>query len=215
MFSDRGVFMANPNLFIVRAVFYEIMEIHSSGYAEYVAEFLHCLRVYSAQCTGSLAVVVSSEFGRYGLDIFYIPLPYRSLLGVFLGEYHIGMYAVTYVKYVVTYAGHQVNLLPAHVAVLVVAHILGYLAQYVDHGTGHVAARTTGLAGHALSAVPDGVGAQEFLYLLLVTALNGVADAARVVVVELGGRADGGADTAIHAGLEGVLVADIGLDYIN
>lgn len=199
----------------MRAVFYGIMEIHSSGYAEYVAEFLHCLRVDSAQRTGSLTVVVGSEFGRYGLDILYIPLPYRSLLGVFLGEYHIGMYAVTYVKDVVTYAGHQVNLLPTHVAVLVVTHILRYLAQYVDYRSGYVAAGTAGLARHTLTAVPDGVGAQQFLHLLLITTLYGVAYAAGVIVIELCSRAYGGTYTAVHAGLERVLIPDIGPYQIN
>lgn len=191
------------------------MEIHSSGYAEYVAEFLHGLRVDSAQRTGSLTMVVGPEFRRYGLDILYIPFPYRSLLGVFLGEYHIGMYAVTYVKDVVTYAGHKVYLLSAHMAVFIVAHILRYLAKYVDYRSGYVATGAAGLARHALTAVPDGVGTQQLLYLLLITALYGVAYAAGVIVVELGGRADGSAYAAVHTSLERVLVSDIGLDDIN
>ena len=65
MFSERGVFMANPNLFIVRAVYDSVVEIHASGYTEYVAQFLHGLGVDGAQCTCSLAVVVCTEFGLY------------------------------------------------------------------------------------------------------------------------------------------------------
>jgi hypothetical protein len=125
------------------------------------------------------------------------------------------MYAVTYVKDVVTYAGHQVNLLPAHVAVLIVSHLLGNLTQYVDDGSGYIAARASGFAGHTLSAVPDGVGTEQLLNLLLITALDDVTNAAGVIVIELGGGADCGTDTAVHAGLERVLISDIGLDNIN
>ena len=125
------------------------------------------------------------------------------------------MYAVTYVKDVVTYAGHKVYLLSAHVAVLVVAHILRYLAQYVDYRSGYVAAWAAGFARHALSAEPYGVGAQKLLYLFLITALHGIAYTAGVIVIELGSRTDGRAYAAVHASLERVLVPDIGLDDIN
>ena len=160
-------------------------------------------------------MIVCTELGGYGLDVLDIPLPYGSLLGVLLGEYYIGMHAVTYVKDVVTYAGHKVYLLSAHVAVFIVAHILRYLAQYVDYRSGYVTAGAARLARHALAAVPDGVRAQKLLYLLLITALYGIAYAAGVIVVELGGRADGRAYTAVHTSFERVLKPDIGLDDIN
>jgi hypothetical protein len=160
-------------------------------------------------------MIVCTELGGYGLDVLDIPLPYGSLLGVLLGEYYIGMHAVTYVQDVIANAGHKVNLLSAHVTVLVISHILRYLTQYVDYRSGYIAARAAGLARHALAAVPDGVRAQKLLYLLLITALYGIAYAAGVIVVELGGRADGRAYTAVHTSFERVLKPDIGLDDIN
>ena len=69
IFSDLGVFMANPNLFIVRAVYDRIVEIHTSGNTEYVAEFLHGLRGDGTQRTCTLAVIVGAELGRNGLYV--------------------------------------------------------------------------------------------------------------------------------------------------
>ena len=61
-----------------------------------------------------------------------------------------------------------------------------------------------------MTAVPDGVGTQQFLYLFLITTLHCIAYTTGVIVIELGSRAYGGTDTAVHASLERVLITDLG-----
>ena len=116
--------MANPNLFIVRTVYDSVVEIHASGYTEYVAQFLHCLSIDLAQCTGTFTVIVGTELGGNGLDVLSVPFPNRTLLRVLFRVNYIGVNTIAYFKDVVAYTLHQSHLLAAHVAILVVAHVL-------------------------------------------------------------------------------------------
>ena len=61
----------------------------------------------------------------------------------------------------------------------------------------------------ALAAVPDGVAFQQLFYLRVVTGLHDGADGTRIVMVEFRRRANGRADTAAHAGVQGLFQPEI------
>ena len=66
-----------------------------------------------------------------------------------------------------------------------------------------------------MSTVPDGFGTEQAFNHHFVIALHHVADAARVIVIELRRRAHGRAHATVHAGVESLLIAQILLDQFE
>ena len=168
-----------------------------------------------AKGTGAFAVIVGTEFRGNLFNVIYKPAPNRSLLDVVIGIHFVGMHAVADIEDVLFDAVHQLCLLAPHFAIAEIAGFLRDFAQHVDHFARSVTTRTTGFARHALPTVPYGFGAKQFLDDGFVVTLHQVADAARVIIVELRRRTHCCAHSAVHAGVQRFVVTQILFNLIQ
>ena len=115
------------------------------------------------------------------------------------------MDAVTIFKYVPVEGVRERVELAAFLGAGEVAKAGGKIAQgHYDHTHG-VLAGTSGHAGHAFAAVPDGLALEQSLDFGIVLALDGVDDLSRIISVEFGCRAYRSAGSAVDAGLQALL----------
>ena len=143
------------------------------------------------------------------------PLPDGALLGVQLGLDHPRHYAVARAEDVVADDAFERQLLAPLLALDEEAQLLRETPQRLDDIARRIAARAAGAARHALAAVPDGIALEQRLDGLVVARLDGGDNLARVVVVELGRRADTRADAAVHAGVEPLAEAHVLAEHIE
>ena len=118
-------------------------------------------------------------------------------------------YTISMLKHIVSHCSLDCELLPALLRGGEVPQLLRQLAQSHDHHARGVAARTAGLAAHALAAVPDSLALQQLPDNFIVPGLNQVYNPPRIIAVIFGSRTDSSAYTAVHACLQSLLKTDI------
>ena len=154
------------------------------------------------QHSRAFALVIGAEALHVVPEVFRMPFPYRSGLDVVLPAESFGVYAVAVFQDVAGQHSCEGEQLASLFGTGEVPELGRKVPERHYDQAGAVLAGASRHAGHAFSAVPDGVAFQQFLYFSLVLALDGVHYLARVVAVELGRRADGGAGPAVDAGLQ-------------
>ena len=117
--------------------------------------------------------------------------------------------AVTGFEDVVPDRAFDGQLLPSFFRVSEKSQFLREPAERLDDIARRIGPRATRTARHAFAAIPDCFALEQLLDCIVVLGLDGIDDLARVVVVELGGGTDAGADAAVHAGGETLLHAYI------
>ena len=126
-----------------------------------------------------------------------------------VGSDELGRHAIPRAQDILADRAFERELLAPLLALDEKAQLLGQRAQRLNDISRRIAARTARTTRHALAAEPDRVALQQTLDLLLVARLDDRHDLARIVVVELGRRADSRTDPAVHARLQPLAEANV------